>query len=227
MELSPYVSALRDNLTAAAAAGDEQTRVAARVLAATIEPAARLALMNALSDLAAEVTLALENQVVEVRLDGQDVQVVVTGAPVTEEPEPAEEPPQPSFDPTGDISRITVRLLEELKTKAEQTAASQGVSLNAFVSQAVQGALSNAQRQAHGGGRGQARENWGGGEWRQHWDDFGRTMRASFGQWGEEQRGGSGSSSDSAPGKPATDKPWQADEPQGKGSSRVRGWVEG
>ena len=51
MELSPYVSALRENLTAAAAAGDEQIRTAARVLAATLEPAARLAIMNALEPL--------------------------------------------------------------------------------------------------------------------------------------------------------------------------------
>ena len=72
MELSPYVSALRENLTAAAAAGDEQTRTAARVLAATIEPAARLAIMNALSDLAGEVTLALEDRVVEVGVGGAD-----------------------------------------------------------------------------------------------------------------------------------------------------------
>src|SRR5258708_7788679 len=151
MELSPYVSALRENLTAAAAAGDEQTRTAARVLAATIEPAARLAIMNALSDLAGEVTLALEDRVVEVRLDGQDVQVGVTGAP---NDVPNNDPPPTMTDPNGDISRITVRLLEELKTKAEEVAAARGVSLNSFVSQAVQGALYNAGR-GRGGGQGQ------------------------------------------------------------------------
>ena len=184
MELSPYVSALRENLTAAAAAGDEQIRTAARVLAATLEPAARLAIMNALADLAGEVTLALEDRVVEVRLDGQDVQVVVTGAPT--DSEPAEEPP-PVTDPTGDITRITVRLLEELKTKAEEAASQRGVSLNSFVSQAVQGALRSSAR-AHGGGQ------WGGGG--QNW--------GQWGQWGQPQanetnddrpgRGGRGSS---------------------------------
>lgn len=191
MELSPYVSALRENLTAAAAAGDEQTRTAARVLAATIEPAARLAIMNALSDLAGEVTLALEDRVVEVRLDGQDVQVVVTGAP-TEDHEPADEPPPTMGDP-GDISRITVRLLEQLKTQAEQAAASRGVSLNSFVSQAVQGALhQQMRRQAWGHG-----QNWGGG-----------------GPWGGHGFGDEGGQDD---------RPGRA----GRGSSRVRGWVEG
>jgi hypothetical protein len=195
MELSPYVSALRENLTAAAAAGDEQTRTAARVLAATIEPAARLAIMNALSDLAGEVTLALEDRVVEVRLDGQDVQVVVTGAPNDQVPE--DEPPPTMTDPNGDISRITVRLLEELKTKAEEVAAARGVSLNSFVSQAVQGALYNAGRGRGGGGGGQ-NQNWGGGNW------------GNWGQWGQQ----SGDNDDRS-GR------------GGRGSSRVRGWVEG
>jgi hypothetical protein len=195
MELSPYVSALRENLTAAAAAGDEQTRTAARVLAATIEPAARLAIMTALSDLAGEVTLALEDRVVEVRLDGQDVQVVVTGAPNDQVPE--DEPPPTMTDPNGDISRITVRLLEELKTKAEEVAAARGVSLNSFVSQAVQGALYNAGRGRGGGGGGQ-NQNWGGGNW------------GNWGQWGQQ----SGDNDDRS-GR------------GGRGSSRVRGWVEG
>src|SRR5579883_963851 len=118
MELSPYLSALRESLIAAAAAGDEQTRNTARALAATLEPASRLAIMNALSDLAAEVTVTLEDRVVDVRLDGQDIQVVVTNAATDE---PADEPPafNVNTDNAGDISRITVRLLEELKTKAE------------------------------------------------------------------------------------------------------------
>ncbi|HWE90368.1 MAG TPA: toxin-antitoxin system HicB family antitoxin [Pseudonocardiaceae bacterium] len=180
MELSPYVSALRDNLTAAAAAGDEQTRNAGRVLAATMEPAARLAIMNALSDLAAEVTLALEDRVVEVRLDGQDVQVVVTGTPA--EHEPAPDPPPTGAE--GDISRITVRLFEELKSRAEQAASSQGVSLNSFISQAVQGALS-------GRGPGRNRGGWqGGGQWGNWsggWDGSGSDAGRHHGQG----RGGS------------------------------------
>jgi hypothetical protein len=196
MELSPYVSALRDNLTAAAAAGDEQTRTAARVLAATIEPAARLAIMTALSDLAGEVTLALEDRVVEVRLAGQDVQIVVTGTP-NDDHEPTDEPP-PAADPNGDISRITVRLLEELKTKAEEAASARGVSLNSFVSQAVQGALRNSARGGRGGG-------WGGGQ------DWGQ-----WGQWGQQV-------ADEARRNFNEDRSDRG----GRGSSRVRGWVEG
>jgi hypothetical protein len=203
MELSPYVAALRENLTAAAAAGDEQTRTAARVLAATIEPAARLAIMNALADLAGEVTLALEDRVVEVRLDGQDVQVVVTGAP-TDDHEPADDPPPPPMgDAQGDISRITVRLLEELKTKAEEAASARGVSLNSFVQQAVQGAL---HERARGHGRGGAGP-WGAGNpWAQ-----GMGSGGSWSPFGDEGK----RNDDDRPGR------------GGRGSSRVRGWVEG
>ncbi|HEX5494572.1 MAG TPA: YlcI/YnfO family protein [Mycobacteriales bacterium] len=205
MELSPYVAALRENLTAAAAAGDEQTRTAARVLAATIEPAARLAIMNALADLAGEVTLALEDRVVEVRLDGQDVQVVVTGAP-TDDHEPVDDPPPTMGDPTGDISRITVRLLEELKTKAEEAASARGVSLNSFVQQAVQGALRERARGGRGRGPGGGAGPWGGGN-----------------PWAQGMSGGAWSPFGDAGKHNDDDRPGRG----GRGSSRVRGWVEG
>ena len=174
MELNQYISTLRDTLTAAASAGDEQTRRTAGLLSAAIEPAARLALMNALADLAAEITANLDDRIVDVRLDGQDVRVVVTNTATEEPEEPPAEPP-PMFDADGDISRITVRLLEQLKGKAEEAAAAQGVSLNSFVSQAVQGALYNrggANPWGHGnpwgpgapwGARGPQQRNRGGG----------------------------------------------------------------
>lgn len=158
MDLSQYVTRLREDLTSAAAAGDEQTQRTAALLGAAIEPAARLALMNALSDLAAEVTAALPDHVVEVRLDGRDVRVAVSGD-ATAEPTP-EPGPTSGFGgfggfgqggDAGDISRITLRLVEQIKGQAEQAAASQGVSLNSWVAQAVQGALSG--QGGHGRGR--------------------------------------------------------------------------
>jgi hypothetical protein len=100
--------------------------------------------MNALADLAAEVTAALGDRTVDVRLDGRDVRVVVSpDGPSTAEPTP---PPMRGFGgaDAGDISRITLRLVEQIKNQAEQAASSQGVSLNSWVAQAVQGALSGA-----------------------------------------------------------------------------------
>lgn len=135
MDLSSYVDRLRDDLTAAAAAGDEQTRRAAALLATALEPAARMVVMNALSDLTTEVTALLDDRVVQLRLDGRDVQVALT------RPETGGDAAAPAGAASGDISRITLRLFEQLKSRAERSAAEQGVSLNTWVSQAVQGAL--------------------------------------------------------------------------------------
>ncbi|WP_433036845.1 toxin-antitoxin system HicB family antitoxin [Actinomycetospora sp. CA-053990] len=77
MDLTPYVASLRDDLAAAAAVGDEATTRAGSSLAAALEPAVRLALANALSDLAGEVTEALGDRAVSLRLSGRDVSVVV------------------------------------------------------------------------------------------------------------------------------------------------------
>ena len=167
MDLTPYVASMREDLSTAASAGDENTRRAAAVLAAALEPAARLAIMNALSDIAAEVTASLDDHVVEVRLDGRDVQVVVTRT-ATEPPRTEEMPPP---DEGGDMSRMTLRLFEQLKSKAEQAAAAQGVSLNTFVQQAVQGALH---------GRGKGRKDGGG--------------RYGWNEWAQEHKGGGSSS---------------------------------
>ncbi|MGH3872334.1 MAG: toxin-antitoxin system HicB family antitoxin [Pseudonocardiaceae bacterium] len=147
MDLTPYLSQLREDLTAAASAGDEQTRRTAAVLAVALEPAGRLAIMNALSDLAAEVTAALDDQVVEVRLDGRDVRIAVSSPaepqarPRAETPPPHEPGAAPFGDAGGDIRRMTLRLIDQVKDQAERAAAEQGVSLNTWVSQAVAGAL--------------------------------------------------------------------------------------
>lgn len=199
MDLSPYIASLREDLATAASAGDDNTRRTAAVLSAALEPAARLAIMNALSDLAAEVTASLDDRVVELRLDGRDVQVVVTGSSRDDHEPESPPPPGPSMgDTTGDISRITLRLLEDLKAKAEQAASSQGVSLNTFVSQAVQGALHSGGRRGHGRGNGP----WGPG-----------------GQWGGQR--GAGPWGGGSQGSP------RDDDKGGGGSSRVRGWVQG
>jgi hypothetical protein len=169
MDLSKYVAQLREDLAVAAAAGDEQTQRTGALLGAAIEPAARLAMMNALSDLAAEVTAALGDRVVEVRLDGRDVRVAVSTDPSAEEPEPEQADSPSSGFPgfgrgfggfggdAGDISRVTLRLVEQIKNQAEQAAANQGVSLNSWVAQAVQGALAGHQH-----GRSQKADRKGG-----------------------------------------------------------------
>lgn len=158
MDLTPYISALNEDLTAAASAGDEQTQRIAAALSAAVEPSMRLALMNALSDLAAEVTSQLDEHVVDVRLHGKDVRVVVSssadtasGSGTAGHEAPAEEESRKQRGETGDMSRMTLRLFEELKSRAEDAAASQGISLNTYVSRAVQHALQGKWEHAIGG----------------------------------------------------------------------------
>lgn len=146
-------------MAAAAAAGGEESRRTAALLSVALEPAARLAIMNALSDLAAEVTAALNGPVVTVRLDGRDVAVGVDdGSP----PRAPADPPMTSPSGAGDVTRITLRLFEELKGQAEQAAARQGVSLNTWLGHAVRTALHEGA--GHGG-------HHGGGWHGTHWND--------------------------------------------------------
>jgi hypothetical protein len=165
MELTPYIEQLREDLLAAAALGGEEVRRAATVLGAAIEPSARLAIMNALSDLAAEVTGALDGTTVDIRLDGRDVRVHVTRAETDEPDGAADFSWQGRFDPRvddlrsamtdagGELSRTTVRLFNDLKSQAEQAASDQGVSLNSYISRAISDALGGAVPPGAGRGR--------------------------------------------------------------------------
>lgn len=169
MDLNPYIRNLREDLLAAAALGDDETRRAAALLGAAIEPAGRLAIMNALSDLAAEVTDALDHHVVEVKLDGRDVRVSVSdrsgGSTDQTDSDPDREPRfaghlhaddlrRAMQDAGGELSRTTVRLFNDLKSQAEQAASEQGVSLNTYISRAVSDSVRTAMPPGSKGKRG-------------------------------------------------------------------------
>ncbi len=173
MELTPYLQQLREDFLAAAAVGDENIRQAAGILSSAIEPSARLALMSALSDFAAEVTAALESASVEVRLDGRDVKVTVTGH--SRDADRSTDRADWGADGHGDdlrkamqeaggeLSRTTVRLWNDLKTQAERAAAEQGVSLNSYISRAVSNSVrsSGPGRERHRGKGGPGRSMTG------------------------------------------------------------------
>ncbi|WP_433760038.1 toxin-antitoxin system HicB family antitoxin [Nocardia sp. CA-135398] len=140
MDLNKYTARLREDLIAAAALGDEKTQATAAALAAATESSARLALLAALSDLAAEVSTELGDRTVHVSVDGTDATVDVRKNPAAESEHPTIE------EMTGDISRVTLRMVEQLKAKAEEAAAASGVSLNSWLSNAVSGALRDQMR---------------------------------------------------------------------------------
>lgn len=144
MDITPYVDSLRRDLLAAAEAGGPEVAAAADRLGRALEPATRLALMEALSQAAAEITSAMPSGGVDVRLDGRDLAFVVDSAP----PAPPAPPtaPTPPPGPAGEtedddaVARITLRLPESLKQKAEDAAAASGSSLNTWLVQAIRAA---------------------------------------------------------------------------------------
>ena len=87
------------------------------------------------------------------------MRVAITGEPADDVE--ADEPSFRGFSASadaGDISRITLRLVEQIKNQAEQAAAARGVSLNSWVAAAVQEALSGGDpRRRH---RHERRDRW-------------------------------------------------------------------
>lgn len=137
MDITPYIESLRRDLLAAADAAGPETRAAAERLAYALDPSVRLALMEAISQAAAEISAELPAGSVDVRLAGRDLSFVV------ESPAPAPPPPPPPPAPDApegeDVSvvRITVRLPESVKARAEELAAKSGQSLNTWLVNAI------------------------------------------------------------------------------------------
>ena len=131
MDITPYVERLRSDLTAAASAGGEQTRDAAERLTMALDPAMRLTLMEVLSEAAAEITSAMRTGSVETRLTGRDIEFVLEHG-AAEAPRAAEAPGDAEAD-EGDLARITVRIPESIKARAEELAARGGSSLNTWI----------------------------------------------------------------------------------------------
>src|SRR6188474_1112067 len=116
MDLTPYLDSLRRDLMAAADASGPETRQAAERLAFALDPAARLALMEAISQAAAEITAELPSGGVDVRLAGRDLDFVVQGGPpAAPEPPGPPAPPAAEDDEDGAVARITLRMPESVK----------------------------------------------------------------------------------------------------------------
>ena len=160
MDIGRYVAQLRDDLTAAAAAGDEQTQRTAALLGAALEPAARLTLMNALADLAAEITAELGDRTVDVRLDGRDIRVAVGPEHVADAAAAASRRPAARASTPATSAGSPCASSSRSRARPSRRPRRKGVSLNSWVAQAVQGALSGQRRRGNGGPRG-PRGNWG------------------------------------------------------------------
>ncbi|MCF2532893.1 hypothetical protein [Yinghuangia soli] len=158
MDLTPYVDNLRHELAVAAEARGEDARALAERLLAPLEASIRLTLLDALSAAADEITRDLAPGSVEVRLRGLHPAFVVTAPPAGgaadfsgADAEPAQTPPAPPFPPgaeydEGGTARINFRIPAALKTRVEDAAAREALSVNAWLVRATGFAVDAASR---------------------------------------------------------------------------------
>ena len=138
MDITPYVDSLRQALVSAADSAGDDTRQAAERLSFALDSSSRLAIMEAVSQAAAEITAEMPNGGVDVRLNGRDLDFLVhTAAPTPPPPPP---PPAPEDVDDGNLARITLRIPESVKGKAEERAAEAGQSLNTWLVNVVRAA---------------------------------------------------------------------------------------
>jgi hypothetical protein len=145
MDITPYVDSLRRDLLAAAEAGGEEARQVAERLGYALDASARLAIMEAISQAAAEISTELPQGGVDVRLAGRELDFVVEIAPQATAPLPPAPPvpPRPEEVEEGDLARITLRIPESIKTRAEEKAAAGGQSLNTWLVSVIRAATSD------------------------------------------------------------------------------------
>ena len=158
--MTPYLQAIADDVERATALADEPTKEVAGRLLTMLEPSLRLAMTQLLSDAAAEVSSRLTTEVVTVRMDGRTPQLQVQPTP---DGGPAPGPDawaaagSTTSEPAGDTAedgtaRVTVRLSEQLKRRAEHLAQAGNQSLNAWIVQALRAATTTPTHPGPGGG---------------------------------------------------------------------------
>lgn len=139
MDIDGHIEALAADLATTAGLGDDVTLRVADQLSLALLPAFRLRVQDILAEAALELNDQLPSGHVELRLAGGDV-----GLAYVEDHAAAE----PAGDDTQ-AARITLRLPEGLKARAESAAGAEGVSLNTWLVRATARALDRGR-----GGRG-------------------------------------------------------------------------
>lgn len=139
MDITGYVERLRADLVATASAAGPPVVEAAERLAGGLDAAVRMTLLEVLSDAAAEITDALDGPTVEVRLRGREPDFVVNADDEARSPG-APDSAESVADVDGAVARITLRIPEPLKERAEAAAATARQSLNTWLVDAVRAA---------------------------------------------------------------------------------------
>ena len=153
MQVSPHVEELQRQLLNAAATGGPETAEVVERLAIALEAAARLAILDALSEAVGEITSQLAPGSVDLRLRGRDVEFAVArpaAEPTEAPPDPRSQPAAVEDDEESTASRTTVRLPDALKARATEAAAAEGVSFNTWLVRIVTAALEPSRHTVRG-----------------------------------------------------------------------------
>jgi hypothetical protein len=127
MNLSIVLDALQEDLQGLGELGDERSAQIARRLGEALGSNLRLKLLDLLSQAALEVNSKLPSGHVEVRLAGQEPELVFVDAPGESAGSVGEEL----------SARISLRLPESLKTAVERASDAEGISTNAWLIRAI------------------------------------------------------------------------------------------
>jgi len=139
METAQFIDGLQSDLRELAQLGGDELAQAAQRLEGAVRQSATLRLIDALTQVALEVSSQLPSGHLDVRLAGQDPELVYV--------EEEGEEPQAQTAEDGLTARITLRLPDSLKVALERAADAEGVSVNTWLVRALQRSVSG------GGGR--------------------------------------------------------------------------
>jgi predicted HicB family RNase H-like nuclease len=131
MNIQGHIEALRADLAVTAGIADEQGQYVAEQLGRALEPSLRMLLQDILAEAALELNAQLPSGQVELRLAGREVSLSYREAATRDQPPVDDE----------QAARITLRLPESLKTRAESAATGEGISLNTWLVRATAKAL--------------------------------------------------------------------------------------
>ena len=139
MNLTVVIDSLRADLAAVAELGDERVAAVAQRLADSLGATLRVRLLDVLAQAALELSDRLPSGHGEVRLAGQEPELVYV------------EGEQRASAAAEDMSaRISLRLPESLKTAVEAAAAREGVSVNSWLVRAIGRAAESRPRSGPG-----------------------------------------------------------------------------
>jgi HicB-like protein involved in pilus formation len=145
MKMSLVVEGLRSDVISVGELGDDTVAEVAERVADVMARSAPARILDLLSDVAAELSADLPEGHVEIRVAGDDVALSFA----QDEPSGAG---AGNAGESADLSaRITLRLSEGLKSRVEEGAAREGISVNAYIVRTLErGASTYRTRSGHG-----------------------------------------------------------------------------